>query len=80
MMRLNLLKYQIEVVLKSLELYCYIYRCAYSLKGKKAESNISLFVDTYESIMEQFTTQRNNCKSHDTNKIENLINIFEKFS
>ena len=57
-MKLDLLECQIEVVIKSLELYCYIYRYAYNQKGKKAESDISLFTDTYESIFEQFSRQR----------------------
>ena len=79
-MRLNLLECQIEVVMKSLELYCYIYRFAYTQKGKKAESDISLFTDTYESIMEQFSVQRAKNKLNSFEAFEDLKNVFEKFS
>ncbi len=62
--RLELLSSQIDLIMRSLELYCYIYRFAYPRKGKCYESKeedlrISLVIETYHTIMSQYNYKSN---------------------
>lgn len=55
--KIELLDYQVELVMRSLELYCYIYRFAYPRKKLQSEEEglrISLVIETYEQIMAQY--------------------------
>lgn len=56
--KIELLDCQIDLILKSLEFYCYTYKFIYprTNKSKSKEENlrISLVTDTYNQILEQF--------------------------
>lgn len=55
---IHLLSFQVDLIMRSLEMYCYIYRFAYPRRGKcesEEESlRISLVTDTYHQILEQY--------------------------
>lgn len=71
--RIELLDCQCEIVLKSLEYYCYSANFLYDRNKKytsrEDELKISLVTDTYHQILNQFS------KSKSVNKITNLDGI-----
>lgn len=62
--KIELLDCQVELILKSLQFYCYTYEFIYprSHKSKSTEENlrISLVTDTYNQILEQFGKSKEN--------------------
>ena len=71
--KIELLDCQVDLILKSLEFYCYTYEFIYprTNKSKSTEENlrISLVTDTYHQIIDQY----------EKSKIENpIINKNEK--
>lgn len=77
---IDLLNCQIDLILRSLEFYCYTYQYIYPRRGKtqSEEENlrISLVRDTYHQIARQVK----NKKSKDLMKYELIENIFKKIS
>ena len=71
--KIELLDCQIDLILKSLEFYCYTYEFIYprSGKSKTLEENlrISLVKSTYEQILDQFGISKSENK---------IINNFNK--
>lgn len=70
--KIELLDCQVDLILKSLEMYCYIYKFIYprSQKSLSNEENlrISLVTDTFEQILSEYNDSKNN------NKIQNKTN------
>ena len=70
--KIELLDCQVDLILKSLEMYCYIYKFIYprSQKALTNEENlrISLVTDTFEQILSEYNDSKNN------NKIQNKTN------
>jgi hypothetical protein len=62
--KIELLDCQIDLILRSLEFYCYTYEFIYprTNKSKSTEENlrISLVTDTYHQILEQFKKSKTN--------------------
>ena len=60
--KIELLDCQIDLILRSLEFYCYTYKFIYprTNKSKSTEENlrISLVTDTYHQILEQFNKSK----------------------
>lgn len=60
--RIELLDCQLDLILKSLEMYSYIYKFVYPRRGKcetkEDELRISLVNDTYEQIVTQYGISR----------------------
>ena len=73
--KLELLDCQIDLILRSLEFYCYAYEFIYprSGKSKTLEENlrISLVKNTYEQILTQFGLSKSENK---------IINNFDKIA
>ncbi len=69
--KIELLDCQVDLILRSLEFYCYTYEFIYprTNKSKSTEENlrISLVTDTYHQILEQFK------KSKEDNSIDEKI-------
>lgn len=59
---IELLNCQVDLILRSLEFYCYTYQYIYPRRGKSATSEenlrISLVRDTYHQIANQITSSR----------------------
>ena len=76
--KIELLDCQVDLVLQSLEMVCYMYQFIYprSQKSMTKEENlrVSLVTDTYEQILNQY---KNTDKS---TKNSNQKNIFKKFA
>lgn len=76
--KIELLECQVDLLLKSLQMYCYMYQYIYprSHKSMTKEENlrVSLVTDTYEQILNQY---KNTDKS---TKNSNQKNIFKKFA
>lgn len=71
--KIELLDCQVDLILKCLEMYCYIYKFIYP-RSQKAMSNeenlrISLVTDTFEQILSEYNESKNN------NKIQNKTNL-----
>lgn len=76
--KIELLECQVDLLLKSLQMYCYMYQYIYprSQKSLTKEENlrISLVTDTYEQILNQ-------CKNAEkSTKNSNQKNILKKFA
>ena len=75
--RIELLDCQVEIVLKSLEYYCYSANFLYERHGKFTkkddELKISLITDTYHQIMHQLANSKVNDKT--TNNLVNSKKI-----
>lgn len=60
--KIELLDCQVDLILKSLEFYCYTYEFIYprTHKSKPTEENIriSLVTDTYEQILNQYNRSK----------------------
>lgn len=60
--KIELLDCQIDLILRSLEFYCYTYKFIYprTNKSKSTEENlrISLVTDTYHQILKQFNKSK----------------------
>ena len=73
--KLELLDCQVDLILRSLEFYCYVYEFIYprSSKSKTLEENlrISLVKNTYEQILTQFGISKSENK---------IINNFNKIA
>ena len=64
MNKLELLNCQVDLIMRSLEMYAYMYRFAYPRKNGKFESKeeemrVSLVIDTYEQILSQYNYKSN---------------------
>lgn len=77
---INLLNCQIDLILRSLEFYCYTYQYIYPRRGKSQseEENlrISLVRDTYHQIALQVSNQ----KSKDLMDFSLIEKIFDKIA
>ena len=77
---IELLNVQIDLILRSLEFYCYTYQYIYPRRGKNEsdEENlrISLVRDTYHQIANQIT----NSKSKEMLDYSQIEKIFEKIA
>lgn len=76
--KIELLDCQVDLILKSLELVCYMYQFIYprSHKSMTKEENlrVSLATDTYEQILNQYKNNENSAKT------DNQKNFFRKFA
>ena len=74
--KIELLNCQLDLIMRSLELYCYVYRFAYPRKNKceskEEELRISLVIDTYNSIMSQYNYNSKFKNLHSENIFEEL--------
>lgn len=77
--KIELMNCQVDLVLRSLEFYCYTYQFVYPRAGKSAsdEENLRIcFVrDTYHQILNQYD---NNFKCSQTEFFKNFHNNFKK--
>lgn len=76
--KIELLECQVDLLLKSLQMYCYMYQYIYprSQKSLTKEENlrISLVTDTYEQILNQYKNTEKSTKN------SNQKNILKKFA
>lgn len=76
--KIELLECQVDLLLKSLQMYCYMYQYIYprSQKSMTKEENlrVSLVTDTYEQILNQYKNTEKSTKN------SNQKNIFKKFA
>ena len=76
--KIELLECQVDLLLKSLQMYCYMYQYIYprSQKSLTKEENlrISLVTDTYEQILNQYKNAEKSTKN------SNQKNILKKFA
>jgi hypothetical protein len=76
--KIDLLECQVDLLLKSLQMYCYMYQYIYprSQKSMTKEENlrVSLVTDTYEQILNQYKNTDKSAKN------SNQKNIFKKFA
>ena len=75
--KIELLDCQIDLILRSLEFYCYTYEFIYprTNKSKSTEENlrISLVTDTYHQIIDQY--EKSKIKNPIINKNEKIYKI-----
>lgn len=78
--KIELLDCQVDLILKSLEFYCYTYEFIYprTHKSKSTEENlrITLVTDTYNQILAQFEKSKVENPILDNNKNEKIYKIF----
>lgn len=76
--KIELLDCQVDLILKSLEMVCYMYNFIYprSQKSKTNEENlrITMVTDTYEQILNQYKSTEKSTKNEIPKK------IFKKFA
>lgn len=80
--KIELLDCQVDLILKSLEMYSYMYQFIYPRSNKTLSSEenlrISLVKDTFEQILSEYNDSKNNNKIQ--NKIEMNLKKFQKFA
>ncbi len=72
--KIELLDCQVDLILKSLEMYSYMYQFIYPRSNKSLtnEENlrVSLVRDTFEQILNQFNDSKNRNKITETNNLK----------
>lgn len=72
--KIELLDCQVDLILKSLEMYCYMYQFIYPRSNKSLtnEENlrVSLVKDTFDQILNQFNNSKNMNKITETNNFK----------
>lgn len=80
--KIELLDCQVDLILKSLEMYSYMYQFIYPRSNKTLSNEenlrISLVKDTFEQILSEYNDSKNNNKIQ--NKIEMNLKKFQKFA
>lgn len=78
--KIELLDCQVDLILKSLEFYCYTYEFIYprAHKSKSTEENlrISLVTDTYEQILNQYNRSKKENPIIEKNENYKILKFF----
>lgn len=78
--KIELLDCQVDLILKSLEFYCYTYEFIYprTHKSKSTEENlrISLVTDTYEQILNQYNRSKKENPIIEKNENYKILKFF----
>lgn len=80
--KIELLDCQVDLILKCLEMYSYMYQFIYPRSNKTLSNEenlrISLVKDTFEQILSEYNDSKNSNKIQ--NKIEAKLKKFQKFA